>query len=84
MESVADLKDPTKDCRQSPESYVFEYSAFIKKICQGVESFRLLNYEEVLPDLSQEQLHTLIGLTDSCRKTLEDYLSFVKETRANV
>lgn len=39
---------------------------------------------EVLPALSQEHLHTLIGLTDSCRKTSEDYLSFVKEARANV
>lgn len=84
LESIAELKDPTKSCKQSPEAFVLEYSAFIEKIRQGVESFRLPNYEEVLPDLSQEQLHTLIYLTDSCRKTLEDYLSFVKETCANV
>ena len=84
LESVADLKDPTKDCRQSPEAFILEYSAFIERVQRGVESFHLPNYEEVLPVLSQEQLHTLIGLTDSCRKTLEDYLSFVKEARANV
>ena len=84
MESVADLKDPTKDCRQSPEAFVLEYSAFIERVQQGVESFRLPNYEEVLPGLSQEQLNTLMGLTDSCCKTLEDYLSFVRETCTNV
>ena len=84
LESVADLKDPTKDCRQSPEAFILEYSAFIEGVQRGVESFHLPNYKEVLPALSQEQLHTLIGLTDSCRKTLEDYLSFVKEARANV
>ena len=84
MESIAELKDPTKSCKQSPEAFVLEYSAFIEKIRQGVESFRLPNYEEVLPDLSQEQLNTLMGLTDSCRKTLEDYLSSVKETCVNV
>lgn len=84
LESVADLKDPTKDCRQSPEAFILEYSAFIERVQRGVESFYLPNYKEVLPALSQEQLHTLIGLTDSCRKTLEDYLSFVKEARANV
>ena len=84
LESVADLKDPTKDCRQSPEAFILEYSAFIERVQRGVESFHLPNYKEVLPALSQEQLHTLIGLTDSCRKTLEDYLSFVKEARANV
>ena len=84
LESVAGLKDPTKDCRQSPEAFILEYSAFIERVQRGMESFRLPNYEEVLPALSQEQLHTLIGLTDSCRKTLEDYLSFVKEARANV
>ena len=80
LESVANLKDPTKDCRQSPEAFILEYSAFIERVQRGVESFRLPNYEDVLPDLSQKQLHTLICLTDSCRKTLEDYLSFVKET----
>ena len=84
LESVADLKDPTKDCRQSPEAFILEYSAFIERVQRGVESFHLPNYKELLPALSQEQLHTLIGLTDSCRKTLEDYLSFVKEARANV
>ena len=84
LESVADLKDPTKDCRQSPEAFIWEYSAFIERVQRGVESFHLPNYKEVLPALSQEQLHTLMGLTDSCRKTLEDYLSFVKEARANV
>ena len=84
LESIAELKDPTKSCKQSPEAFVLEYSAFIERVQQGVESFRLPNYEEVLPGLSQEQLHTLICLTDSCRKTLEDYLSFVKENCTNV
>ena len=68
LESVADRKDPTKDCRQSPESLVLEYSAFLESVQRGAESFRLPDYGEVLPALSQEQLHTLIGLTDSCRK----------------
>ena len=84
LESIAELKDPTKSCKQSPEAFVLEYSAFIERVQRGVESFRLPNYEEVLPSLSQEQLNTLMGLTDSCRKTLEDYLSFVKEACTNV
>ena len=84
LESIAELKDPTKSCKQSPEAFVLEYSAFIERVQRGVESFYLPNYKEVLPALSQEQLHTLIGLTDSCRKTLEDYLSFVKEACTNV
>ena len=84
MESIAELKDPTKDCRQSPEAFVLEYSAFIERVQQGAESFRLPNYEEVIPALSQEQLHTLISLTDSCCKTLEGYLNFVKENCTNV
>ena len=83
LESIAELKDPTKSCKQSPEAFVLEYSAFIERVQRGVESFRLPNYEEVLPALSQEQLHTLICLTDSCCKAMEDYLSFVKETCAN-
>ncbi|MDE7054410.1 MAG: hypothetical protein K2O84_06290 [Oscillospiraceae bacterium] len=48
-----------------------------------MESFRLPNYEEVFPSLSQEQLNTLMGLTDSCCKAMEDYFNFVKETCAN-
>ena len=36
LESVADLKDPTKDCRQSPEAFILEYSGrFI--VLQGVQ-----------------------------------------------
>ena len=84
LESVADLKDPTKHCGQSPETFVLEYAAFIERVQQGVESFRLPNYEEVLLALSQEQFNTLMELTDSCRKAMEDYLGFVKEARANV
>ena len=84
LESIAELKDPTKDCRQSPEAFVLEYSALIERVQRGVESFRLPNYEEVLPSLSQEQLNTLMGLTDSCCKTLEGYLNFVKENCTNV
>ena len=83
LESVADLKDSTKSCKQTPETFIGEYTSFIEYFQQGVESFRLPNYEEVLPALSQEQLHTLMRLTDSCCKTLESYLCFVKETRAN-
>ena len=44
----------------------------------------LPNYEEVLPSLSQEQLNTLMGLTDSCCKAMEDYFNFVRETCVNV
>ena len=84
LESIAELKDPTKSCKQSPEAFVLEYSAFIERVQRGVESFRLPNYEEALPALSQEQLNTLMGLTGSCRKPLEDYLSFVKEACTNV
>ena len=84
LESIAELKDPTKDCRQSPEAFVLEYSAFIARVQQGAASFRLPNYEEVIPALSQEQLHTLMSLTDSCCKTLEGYLNFVKENCTNV
>lgn len=83
LESVADLKDPTKSCKQSPEGFVLEYTSFIENFQRGVESFRLPNYEEVFPALSQEQLHALAKLTDSCCKTLEGYLSFVKEICAN-
>lgn len=83
LESIAELKDPTKSCKQSPEAFVLEYSAFIERVQRGVESFLLPNYEEVIPALSQEQLHTLMSLIDSCCKTLESYLNFVKENCTN-
>lgn len=83
LESVAELKDPTKDGRPSPESFIGEYTAFVVNFQQSIELFRLPNYKEVLPAFSQEQLHTLMRLTDSCCKTLEGYLNFVKEICAN-
>ena len=38
LESIAELKDPTKSCKQSPEAFVLEYSAFIERVQRGVGS----------------------------------------------
>lgn len=83
LESIADLKDLTKGYKQSPEDFILEYAAYIKTFQQGMEPFCLSNYEEAFPALSQEQLRTLMHLTDFRCKTLEGYLGFVKETCAN-
>lgn len=83
LDRVAEIKDPIKGCKQSPESFVMEYTAYIKNFQRGLETFHLLGYEEALHSFSQEQLHILDTLTDSCCKTLEGYLSFIKESCTN-
>ncbi len=84
LEGIANLKDPTKDCGKTPENFVAEYAAFLEGFQRSIETFRMQNFTQVFPDLSQELLHTLRCLTDSCCKTLEDYYSYVKENSANV
>jgi len=84
LEGIADLKDPTKDCGDTSENFVAEYAAFLESFQRSIETFRMPNYAQVFPDLSQEQLQTLKNLTDFCCKTLGDYYSYVKESSANV
>ena len=54
-EGVADLKNMDKDCSSTPGDFLAEVTAFVQKFQQEIEWFNNPYYEEVFPDLNDEQ-----------------------------
>lgn len=55
-ESVADLKNPNKDCSSTPDSFLAEITEFVRKFQQEIGWFHIAEYEPVFPGLTQIQL----------------------------
>ena len=55
-DSVADLKNPDKDRRQTPDSYLVTLSYFLQRFCQSMESYTGPEYDTVWTDLTQAYL----------------------------
>ncbi len=54
-ESVADLKNPKKDCSNTPDSFLAEITEFVRKFQQEISWFHIDDYEPVFPALTQVQ-----------------------------
>lgn len=54
-ESVADLKNPDKDCSNTPDSFLAEITEFVRKFQQEIGWFHIADYEPVFPALTQVQ-----------------------------
>lgn len=64
-ESVADLKDPNKDCSCTPDIFLAEFSGFVRKFIKEIQWYTTPHYEIVFPALTEEQLAYLRGQTDT-------------------
>ena len=58
-ESVADLKDPHKDCSCTTDSFIAEISAFVHQFQKGIKWYDQPYYAVVFPLLAKEQLDYL-------------------------
>ena len=82
-ESIADLKDPNKDCSCTPDSLLAEITEFVKKFYQEIEWFHLPYYEGVFPMLSQTQFDYLCRQMDSIHTAADQLTNHVKKGRVN-
>ena len=57
--SVDDLKNPDKDRRRTPDTFLMTFSFFLQKICSGVANYATPEHEAVFPALTREQLGQL-------------------------
>lgn len=62
---VAELKDPDKDCSGTPDSFLEEYAAFVKKFHKEIEWYCNPYYDAVFPLLSMAQLACFRKQTDA-------------------
>lgn len=71
-EIVAELKDPDKDCSSTPESFLAEYGAFVRKFHREIGWFNNPYYDTVYSALTGEQLARFRELTDSICSVAEE------------
>lgn len=64
-EIIAQLKDPNKDCSGTPESFLAEYDAFVRKFHREIGWYSNSYYDTVYPSLSRGQLDSLRRMTDA-------------------
>lgn len=62
---VAELKDPDKDCSGTPDSFLEEYAAFVKKFHKEIEWYCNPYYDAVFPLLNAVQLACFRKQTDA-------------------
>ncbi len=58
-DSVADLKNPDKDRRCTPDSFLVTFSYFLQQFCHSMEGYTGPEYDGVLPVLTQEHLELI-------------------------
>lgn len=64
-ELVAELKDPEKDCSGTPESFLEEYAAFMRKFRREIAWYSDTYYDTVYPHMDRMQLSFLREITDA-------------------
>lgn len=79
-EVVAELKDPDKDCSGTPDSFLEEYSAFVRKFHKEISWYSDPYYDTVFPYVSMEQLASLRELTRSICSAAEELFQKVERT----
>lgn len=80
-ESVADLKDPNKDCSCTPDSLLAEVTEFVKKFYQEIEWFHIPYYEGVFPMLSQTQFDYFSQQMDALHTAVNQLFNHAKKGR---
>lgn len=81
-ESVADLKDPNKDCSCTPDIFLAEYSGFIRKFIKDIRWYSTPQYEAVFPALTQLQIDYLRSQTQALCAAAEELLKCVERTNS--
>ena len=82
-ESVADLKDPNKDCSCTPDIFLAEYSGFIHKFIKDIKWYSTPQYTEVFPALSQIQVEYLRSQTKALCDAAEALLKQVERKNSS-
>lgn len=80
-ESVADLKDPNKDCSCTPDIFLAEFSGFVRKFIKDIQWYSTPHYEAVFPALTQNQVDYLRAQTKSLCSAAEELLKTVIERK---
>ena len=70
-DSVEDLKNPDKDRRRTPDTFLMTFSFFLQRFCQGVANYSTSEHEAIFPALTQEQLRQIRAEIQSVHTALD-------------
>jgi len=69
---AADLKNPNKDRRVTPDSYLVTFSYFLSRFCQSMGSYTGPEYDGVFPVLTQDHLDQIYQKIQSVHTALDE------------
>lgn len=78
-ESVEDLKNPNKDRRRTPDTFLSSVTFFLRKFCQNVKTYADVEYETAFPALTPEHLDLLCQEISSAHTALDQLLHMVEK-----
>lgn len=81
-ESIADLKDPDKDCSCTPDIFLAEFTGFVRKFLREIEWYATPHYAAVYPALSLQQLEYLRQQADSLCAATENLIKQIERKEA--
>ena len=70
-DSVEDLKNPDKDRRRTPDTFLMTFSFFLQRFCQGVTNYSTPEHEAIFPALTREQLRQIRAEIQSVHTALD-------------
>lgn len=78
-ESIADLKNPDKDCSSTPDSFLAELDAFVQKFQREIEWYSNPYYQMVYPLLTEQQRIYLRQQIDHICQAAEYLYNLIEE-----
>lgn len=73
-DSVDDLKNPDKDRRRTPDTFLMTFSFFLRRFCQGVANYSTPEHEAIFLALTREQLRQIRAEIQSVHTALDGLL----------
>ena len=70
-DSVEDLKNPDKDRRRTPDTFLMTFSFFLQRFCQGIANYSTPEHEAIFPALTREQLRQIRAEIQSVHTILD-------------
>ena len=79
LESVAELKDPTKHVLGDSVLFFSDYRTMVREVQRRMDSYREPYFEKAVLSLSQPEIDELQNLADCCCEMMQDFVRQVKE-----
>lgn len=77
-ESVDDLKDPNKDRRRTPDTFLASFLFFLRKFRQSVGTYADVEYETAFPALTREHLDQLHQEICTVHTALDEFFHMIE------